>query len=197
MSDNLYWHAIPVSGLWAQLFFNNVRVGQGELFSVSLLNEAYRGTADARTGYGNKGRDDPKEQVFEQVRQARFPQRPSRIDCLFLFDDPNYAEMAATRWFAAETRLIVEARLVVGATTHRGDARWLDLAASQSPEDCAVAYWQGELTPDAVPEIIVHGRVFFPRWEEFPTEEEVRAGKLGSVVQEIARRLDQRREEAT
>lgn len=188
-SDELYWHVVPSAGQWAEMFFNKVRVGKGELSSVSVFNEVYGGTAEAQSGYGMKSRGDDKEQEFERVRRDHFPDKPSRIDALFLFDEPQCAEDAAAHWFADEKRLIVEARLLSGALVHRGDAGWLDLAEVQGHDSCAPAYWRGELTPQPSPEIIVHGRAFFPQWKEFPTEADVKAGKLRTLVEEMERKL--------
>lgn len=183
--ETLFWHVVPISGQWAELFFNNVRVGKGELFSVSVLNEAYGGSVDARSAYGNRSLVDEKEKCFERVRSVNFPEKPSRVNALFLFDDPSMAEEAAARWFRNERRVILEVRILVGAKIHRGDSTWLDLAEHQSQEQCGKAYWSGRLTSDPRPEVIVHGRVFFPRWEEFPTTAEVKAGKLKALVKRI------------
>jgi hypothetical protein len=68
---------------------------------------------------------------------------------------------------------------------HLGDARWLDLFEIRNPEKCALAYWQGEMTEEPLPEVVVHGHIFFPRWEEFPTSEEVQAGKFRDIVRSI------------
>jgi len=188
-SDELFWHVVPSAGEWAETFFNNVRAGQGELPSVSVFNQVYEGSAEALSGYGMKSRRDEKEQRFERVRSDRFSEKPSRIDALFLFDELGYAEDAAVQWFANEKRLIVKARILSGARIHRGDARFLDVAEVQGYDFCALAYWRGEITPEPRPEIIVHGRVYFPQWEEFPTEGDVKAGKLRTLVEEMEMKL--------
>lgn len=188
-SDELYWHVVPSAGQWAEMFFNNVRVGQGELSSASVFNQVYEGTAEAHSGYAMKSRRDEKEQKFEQVRADDFPEKPSRIDALFLFNERQVAEHAAAEWFADEKRVIIEARLLSGANMHRGDASWLDVAEVQGLESCARAYWREEFTREPKPEVIVHGRIFFPQWEEFPTEADVRAGKLRTLVEEMETKL--------
>jgi hypothetical protein len=185
VSESRYWHVVPTVGLWASLFFNNVRVGRGELFSVSVLSQAGEDTANASSGYGGKTREDAKEQEFERVRRERFHGKPSRINAIFVFDELHFAETASVRWFSAEPRIILDARVADGSLTHRGDATWLDRAELGDWEECALAYWNGDLTDDPFIEVVVHGRVFFPRWEEFPRSEEVGAGSLHEVVRKL------------
>src|SRR5258708_1808062 len=72
VSNAPFWHVVPVTGQWAWMFFNNVRVGRGELFSASVLSQAGGETANAASGYGGKTRDNAKEQEFERVRRERF-----------------------------------------------------------------------------------------------------------------------------
>jgi hypothetical protein len=167
-----------------KLLFNNVRCARGDLFSVSLLSDD-ENTANAASGYGGRARTDLKEQEFERIRKEHFQDRPSRINGLFVFDDLHTAECAAVRWFSTDPRIILEARLVVGASIHRGDAIWLDRAELGDWIQCASAYWDGQLTDDPLIEVVVKGRVFFPRWEEFPTPEEVEAGKLKELVDNL------------
>jgi hypothetical protein len=157
-----YWHLVSPNGF----FYHNVRLARGELVSVSAI-AADPYLEKAQTPYSMARLADVKEAVFENVREAQFPDRPQRLKALFVFDDLSLAERALKEWFPNEQRLLHECRIVCGSNIHKADALWLNASAEQFEENAA-KYWQGEMTASPFPEVIVSGALYFPDWESFP-----------------------------
>ena len=168
--DRPYWHVVSPHGF----FHHNVRCGRGELVSVSAI-AADPNLKNAQTPYSSARLADPKDAVFEKVREANFPERPPRLKALFVFDDVAIAERALEEWFPNEQKLVHECRIVCGSNIHKADALWLNARVAQF-EEHAARYWQGEMTESPFPEVIVNGALYFPGWESFP------AGLLATEV---------------
>jgi len=65
-----YWHLASPNGF----FHHNVRCGRGELASTSCAIAADPNLENAQTPYSMARLSDVKEAVFENVRQANFPE---------------------------------------------------------------------------------------------------------------------------
>jgi hypothetical protein len=158
-----YWHLAS----FKSVFYHNVRCGRGELASISCAIAANPGLENAQTPYSMSRLSDVKEAVFENVRRAKFPDRPQRLKALFVFDDRALAERALKEWFTNEQRPFHECRIVIESNIHKADSLWLNASAEQFEENAA-KYWQGEMTARPFPEVIVNGALYFPDWESFP-----------------------------
>ncbi len=157
-----YWHVVSPHGF----FHRNVRCGRGELASVSFM-AADPNLQNAQTPYSMARLSDFKEAVFENVRDAQFPNRPPRLKALFVFEEVALAEHALQEWFSKEQKLVHECRVLCGSNIHKADSRWLDAPVEQFEGNVA-RYWEGEMTESPFPEIIVNGALYFPGWERFP-----------------------------
>src|SRR5690348_4356782 len=94
IDDTPHWHIVGVGGPATFMFYNNVRVSQGSLVSVSAI-----GLQGAVTLYSVAHRDREKEQLFERVRAQSYAALPTRLRALFVFDDLAIATLAQETWF--------------------------------------------------------------------------------------------------
>jgi len=162
LEETPYWHLARFG--WS--FQNRGRAPQRMLLSVSAGIETDPELNDSLTPYSLSRRCDPKESVFEQVRRARFPHRPSRLRALYVLDDYSLVVRALAEWFPSERRVVHECRLLAGSVVHRADAVWLDAPRREWASN-AEKYWGGVETEQPFPEVLVHGGIYFPRWEFF------------------------------
>jgi hypothetical protein len=159
-----YWHLVGAGG---GMLLHNVRNHEGICWSMSVM----RNVADLQdTGslYGMFNPNPEKESVWEAARLAINSDLPPRMHALFLFDDEEIAKRANDSWFAGQNRLKVEARMTNVSKGHRADGRWIEDGDSHRWRSNAEQYWRGAMTVDPLPEIIVHGAVYFPGWRERP-----------------------------
>src|SRR5262249_47426916 len=100
-----------------------------------------------------------KEILFEEVRQAEYPDRPTRKRCIFLFDPQDPMVYATRMKFSLLEVAVGESEPWAGAPLHRPDAGPLDCTARTRSEqqECARQYWRGDMTSGAVPEILLEG----------------------------------------
>ena len=137
-------------------------LGKGLSPTLSAL-----GLADAVTPYSLGGRQNPKELLWDDVRKNINKRLPSRLGAMFLVTSEEHAHAIKAKWFANEERIILRARVAVGSVTFIADAKLLD-AAQPDWQTSAERYWKAEASSDPRPEVIVHGRVYFPDWEKPP-----------------------------
>lgn len=163
--DAPYWHLVGTS--W--LFRNNVRVGNGALLSVSACIEAEPQIQNAQTPYSFARRGDAKEELFEEIRLAGYPHRPSRLKTLYVFDDFTLVQRALIEWFPNKNKIVHECRILLGSNTHKADTEWLNGLPEQWPGN-AKRYWEGAMTETPFPEVLVDGAIYFPGWESFADE---------------------------
>jgi len=163
INDEPYWHLVGAS----YIFYHNVRVGKGALPSVSAGIEAEPHLQNAHTPYSLNNINNGKENLFEKIRQTSYPHLPSRLKTLYVFDDYSFAVRAQSEWFPNEKKTILECRIFTCSVTHKVDSTWLITPSNQWP-DAAQKYWKGEMSDTPFPEILVHGVLYFPNWEEFP-----------------------------
>ena len=162
-----YWHLVPSSGVYAEIFCHNVHIGKGALLSVSAGIEAEREIENAQTGYSLAHRNDEKERVFEEVRGESFPARPSRLKALYVFDDESFSKRAQQEWFADETKVAHECHALARSIIHHADTFWLNAHPDQW-RDYANKYWSGEMSENPFPEVLIHGALYFPYWQQLP-----------------------------
>lgn len=148
------------------LLLRNTPLYEGMCPSASAL-ATLPGLEGVSTPYSFFNMYDPKEGLWETVRQREFSTLPSRMKALFLFDDPDAVSKAQQLWFPNESRIVLEARVVKPTMLHRADARWLDSHESEW-ETSARNYWSARMTDDPIVECIAYGQVYFPRWREPP-----------------------------
>jgi hypothetical protein len=158
-----YWHLMPTTG---GLIRNNARVGKGVVWSVSAI-ALLPGLSRAVTHYSVGATAKPKELFWEQVRAESYPALPSRFKSLYCFETRDFADRAARDWFGNEVRIPLELRIATAAIIHRCDAMLLERPETEWKQS-AERYWNGEMTDSPFPEMLVHGAVYFPDWEQFP-----------------------------
>lgn len=164
IDEQICWHLVSPTGL----FYHNVRVGKGALLSVSAGIEAEPEIKNAQTPYSLGRIGDPKEALFEEIRRTNYPTRPPRLKTLYVFDDYSLVQRAINEWFVGGNKVAHECRLLLGSITHRSDAVWLN-ARPENWQVSAHNYWQSRMSGDPFPEVLVHGALYFPGWEEFPS----------------------------
>jgi len=167
IDEKPYWHIVPTHGMNAMLFYNNVRAGKGALLSVSAGIEAEPHLENAHTPYSLSRMNDEKEALFENIRINKYPERPSRLKTIYLFDDYSLVERALNEWFKDESRAVHECRALANSITHVADTNWLNCYQNEW-EICAEKYWSGSMSDKPFPEIRIHGAVYFPEYETFP-----------------------------
>lgn len=166
IDETTYWHLVPASGINAWMFFNNAIVGKGLIHSVSFMIELDPNLVNAQTPYSIGTSEAEKERVFENVRLTRFPDLPSRLKAFYLFPSAEVADRAQREWFASEPKIAVRGWIAQGAKVHEADAQLLR-GFKENWVRNAEHYWSGEKTDDPIPELLVHGSLYFPDWESF------------------------------
>ncbi|HLP98392.1 MAG TPA: hypothetical protein VK149_08100 [Sideroxyarcus sp.] len=163
-----YWHLVPTVGTNAMIFYNNVMVHKGALLSVSAGIRAEPHLLNAQTPYSFSRLNDEKEMLFERIRNSEFPDRPPRLKSLYLFDNYQLVEKALAEWFQNEPKNVHECRILLNSNVHRADTVWLNSLPTDW-EKCARNYWEGKMSDNPFPEIIVEGAIYFPAHEAFPS----------------------------
>ena len=165
-----YWHVVPTAGVNAMIFYNNVMVHKGALLSVSAGIQAEPHLQNAHTPYSFSRLNDEKEMVFEQIRRTEFSSKPPRLKSLYLFDNYTLVERALAEWFPNERKNVHECRILIdgNCNVHKADTVWLNSQPTDW-ERCARNYWEGNLSDNPFPEIIVDGAIYFPAYETIPS----------------------------
>lgn len=157
------WHLATPSSL----LLNNAYLSKGIISSISDINRI-PGLENAVSPYALKAMNDAKEAAWEKTRLSIGVYLPSRLGAFYLFDNDIVAQTVAPTWFSNETeRHLLEVRVVRGARILRGDARLLDCDQT-AWETASRRYWNGEMTADPLPEILVDGMLYFPYWDRPP-----------------------------
>ena len=107
------------------------------------------------TLYGASAQLSENEKAWERIRKAKFSDRPTRFNALFLFESEGHAKSAKAEWFGNEPRLLVRGQLISGAQRFKADATWLINVSDENAEDQARAYWARKMTSNPRPKIIV------------------------------------------
>lgn len=157
----IYWHLADRSSL----IFHNAYLGKGFLSTISLL--ATGDLAGATTPYAHLNHEQDKEQLFEAIRTADYPNCPTRIKSFYCFASKADADRAKAEWYHGQEKELVEVQIVKPSVFHRADSKLLD-GGRDAWEKNAHLYWKGATTNDPLLETIVHGMVFFPGWERSP-----------------------------
>jgi hypothetical protein len=148
------------------MMLHNVWLAEGIGTSIAMMSRT-PGLERAVSPYAIKIMSDAKEQAWEAARLAVNAKLPSRKGAVFLFESEGQAAAAMQTWFPKETRTLIEARIVKGATVHVADTRLLDCRENEWDAN-ARKYWQGEMTAAPFREVLVDGRVYFPGWRAKP-----------------------------
>jgi hypothetical protein len=158
------WHWTPSQSV----FFHNAFIGKGLVATSSLVAAAY-GNAGFVSPYQVLNRHQDKEDLWEKVRQNIAPNRPSRRGAFFMFEDRDTANRAGQCWFSNEDRIAIRAVALspLQAIVHRADTEWLN-RPEREWEDAAKCYWQGVASATPLFELLVHGMVYFPDWQNPP-----------------------------
>jgi hypothetical protein len=162
VSSSRYWHLTHANGN----MLHNARLAEGICTSISVVTRM-PGLGKAVSPYAIKVMSDAKEKAWEATRLSLNSALPSRSGAVFLFDSEEQATTAIQAWFSNETRTLVDAHIVSGATIHVADARLLDCRESEWATN-ARRYWLGEMTAAPIREVLVDGLIYFPGWEAEP-----------------------------
>ena len=110
-----------------------------------------------------KPRQTPVEALFESVRRKEFPQRPSRLNCVFVCPDlKGFCRLGNHDWDTGEPEYIFEVK--VTGKTFTANAETFTSARDEISRDPAYterivrSYWEGVGKP-YLPEILVDGTV--------------------------------------
>jgi hypothetical protein len=99
-------------------------------------------------GIGAGGNNFLREYLFERIRESEFASLPSRMECLFLFEDLGYAS-GFMRGPETRPQLVYEVRLGHrDVPIHRADMAWIvainELRTFDACDEAARRYWRGE-----------------------------------------------------
>ena len=101
-----------------------------------------------------------KELVFDLVRVGQYGHLPSRLRCLFAWED-DAAARTGVRLHGLTGTNVYELELLqaAGDTLHRADSCWLNCNAASAHEIChnAHRYWRAEMSANPVVEILYWG----------------------------------------
>ena len=104
------------------------------------------------------------ELIYETVRKSEFPERPSRWDCIYLFDDVGPADRFLKEILQGNGVILV-------CTIESGEPFTADMNLLQAPDvqkrdvgkakmvEAARAYWSGTMSDSPWPETLASGRV--------------------------------------
>jgi len=102
-----------------------------------------------------------KEYIFEDVRKAYYPQKPSRQKCLFLFPwEVEALDFAKKYRYDLVTRSLLELELLDMSSVHFADMTLLDcnVGSQQEKIEAARKYWEGTNKLDISTEILYTGK---------------------------------------
>ncbi|MCS3896413.1 hypothetical protein M2171_005546 [Bradyrhizobium japonicum USDA 38] len=89
-----------------------------------------------------------REAAFDYVREQEFPEKPSRLDSLFFFDDENEARFYANSDGRQHTMLPYEIELIDGgAQQHHADWRSIQPTTPSIDLSWVKDYWTGQMLP--------------------------------------------------
>jgi len=113
------------------------------------------------------------ENLLEEIRQAKYPNLPSRLRCHYLNHDKATAEARAVDWNwhnrSLERCYIVRS----GGTFHHADVALYEKLVTD-PENAGLAekYWQpfhpSTADEQSRLEVLANSCLFFPDWKKFP-----------------------------
>jgi hypothetical protein len=169
ISTSSYWHLASNDWNYTAIFKNNVRVGKGALLSVSAGIAAEPGIINAQTPYSLRNINNDKERIFEEIRLEHYPNLPSRLKSLYIFDSYSLVEKSLIEWFPNQQKIIHECRVLNDAIVHKADTVWLNTLSHQW-SDAAHKYWSGEASTSYFPETLVQGAIYFPDWEQWAND---------------------------
>lgn len=158
-----YFHVIGFD-CFAKMMMHNTKLREGLCPSGSVL-APFMPEGTIISPYSSFNDNQGKEAVWERIRRSGFPNLPSRIGALFLFDGEAAMEKARQNWWPHRECMYLEVEIRDG-TTHRADAQWLNSPERQW-EESAHAYWSGTATADPIHEVLLHGYAYFPEWQTF------------------------------
>lgn len=109
------------------------------------MTRFYRVAGDARSlASGRPIIASTPNNLLEKIRQIEFPDKPTRMDALFAFENRDFA-LGWNRGF--EEHVYVVDTVDQAITVHRGDIEWIDSMAAcrtfEAVEACARNYWEG------------------------------------------------------
>ncbi|WP_312373910.1 DUF2441 domain-containing protein [Stutzerimonas nitrititolerans] len=176
--DHEYWILcpyrtgyVPTDGNVGPLSFgvmlHNAKISNGfVLAQEDLLNG--NALASMKSGAALKA-----ENLLEEIRQAKYPNLPSRLRCHYLNHDKATAEARAVDWNwhnrSLERCYIVRS----GGTFHHADVALYEKLVTD-PENAGLAekYWQpfhpSTADEQSRLEVLANSCLFFPDWKKFP-----------------------------
>lgn len=101
-----------------------------------------------------------KEYIFEQVRLVEYPEKPSRMQCMFLFsNDIDHSDFANSLHYDMANKSIIEIEVFENSKLHFADLKLLDCNALTHVEkmDKARQYWKGTTEQGLGVEILFTG----------------------------------------
>jgi len=146
---------------------HNARQGAGLCIAMETLLK------DLPPSSAKSGRAKEAEDLFEDIRQSYYPERPSRLRCFFLSLDEATAREREQSWSWGVRRLVRCHLVLSSGRYHYADVREYEQAARHGPTvDHAHAYWGNydeTRVPKGVTEVLADSDLYFPDWATFPT----------------------------
>jgi hypothetical protein len=114
-------------------------------------------------GWGPRHNAYLREYAFEQIRRQEFPDLPSRIESVFVFEDPAFA-MAWTRVNPPEPEHVYRVEPIEARTrTVRVDMTWVDTFSQyhsfDSIDECIRRHWRANASQQPKWEVLIAGPV--------------------------------------
>lgn len=154
---------------WKEFAFvlHNAFVGQGIVPAQSDLLEGISLHVPNKTRAAREA-----ERVFEEIRSAHYPEKPSRLRCHFLSLTREHALRRQKDWPEFENRKLTRCFLIPSSGYyHYADVSVFERCAQgQLTEELAHQYWEvfeeGKF-PLANLEILADSSLYFPDWRQF------------------------------
>jgi hypothetical protein len=139
------------------MFTNNLKVCKGIFPSPSFVRAVDDNLKSMVTSYEVMHTDKEKESVFERVRSEHYPNKPSRMGAIYLFQNYETALGANEKWWDNK-RDLYETKIQNGSVVLVADSEWLN-CTPQDYENNAHNYFQEKTTENSIIEVVVMGVV--------------------------------------
>jgi len=140
-----------------KIFEHNLKICKGVFSSPSYTSETDENLKNIVSPYQMFHQDKQKEVIFEKIRKAHYPARPSRMGAIYLFPNLEAAEISNTKWWGNQ-RIFHEAKIHNDSVVMVADAEWLN-CTKENCETSAHNYFQEKQTQTPLLEVVVKGTI--------------------------------------
>ncbi|MDN4605902.1 DUF2441 domain-containing protein [Sporosarcina highlanderae] len=100
-----------------------------------------------------------REMIIEEVRAINYPEKPSRLNAVYLFDDIRLAMQYKE---GQKYKYIYQVEVEGGASIHKGDMTLIDMTVCRSVNEIrtyAKSYYSSENSMNPLHELLLDGKV--------------------------------------